>query len=604
MVALVSILDVSKHYGARSLFTKINFSIESDDRIGLIGPNGAGKSTLLKIIADQILPDDGTVARQRGLRLGYLEQIPVFKKEATILTTLLAASMHPKDDATLALAYALIAKLDLNGTVGNIDPETKVDQLSGGWKKRVALARELMKEPDLLLLDEPTNHLDVESILWLEDFLQRATFAWMMVTHDRYFLQKVVTRILELDKSNPNGLLNVQGHYQDYLYAKELQLLANQKLEQNLKNTFRREQEWLRSGTKARTTKQQARIERAYALEKSVETIVARNSKKEAGIEFIAEEHFPKKLLTAKHLTKSLGAKLLFKDLDVLLSPGSCVALLGPNGCGKSTLIQTLLKKIPSDAGEIFHSDQLKVAYFEQNRDSLNQDVSVAKALAPHGDQVIYRGQPVHVRGYLDRFLFTAMQMNMPVSQLSGGEQSRLLIARLMLQDANLLVLDEPTNDLDLATLAILEDCLLQFSGAVLLVTHDRFFLERVATEILAFHPAADGRIEKFVSLQQWQIWHEQELKKLNNKQETILAKKSLSKKKLGYLEQREYDGMEAKIHEAELALQQLTEQLQSSEIICDSKKLLELTQTMQQAQLTVDQLYQRWTELEAKQHS
>ncbi len=604
MPPLLSLQSITKSYGSRTLFSDLSVSIDAGERVGLIGPNGAGKSTLLKIMVGQIDVDDGEKSVQRGLRIGYLEQSPTFKKDSSVLESILEGSKHADEGSSLTLAYELISKLGLEGGE-KVNPETLVNTLSGGWKKRVALARELMREPDLLLLDEPTNHLDVESILWMENFLQRAAFASITITHDRYFLQKVASRIWELDRRNPGGLLSVKGGYEDYLEAKQ-ELLANQaKTEQTLRNTLRREQEWLRAGVKARGTKQQARILRAGDLADQVSDLKSRNSSRFAGIEFTTEGHNPKKLLEAKNISKSLGDRCLFQDLNLLISPSSRIALLGPNGCGKSTLLRILLKQQNPDTGEIFHSDQMKVAYFEQNREALNPKLSLIHTLAPHGDQVIYRGNPIHVRGYLDRFLFTPAQMNMSIGQLSGGEQSRLLIARLMLQDANVLVLDEPTNDLDLETLAILEDCLTDFEGAVLLVTHDRFFLDRVATQIIAFHPSEDGRLEVFASLDQWQRWYEEEIKRLEKKQQqqakSYSSNVSSGKKKLSYKEVLELDGMENNIHQCEEKLSSLEEKLLIPEIATNSIKLLEVTSEMDQVRLQLENFYKRWAELESK---
>lgn len=326
---------------------------------------------------------------------------------------------------------------------------------------------------------------------------------------------------------------------------------------------------------------------------------------KSADIEFTAEGHHPKKLLEAKHLEKSLENRCLFKDFNLLLSPGSRVAFLGPNGCGKSTLLKVLLKQRKADQGTVFHSEALQLAYFEQNRESLDPEQSLIKAIAPHGDQVIYRGNPVHARGYLDRFLFTNAQMNMKVGQLSGGEQSRLLIARLMLQEANLLVLDEPTNDLDLETLAVLEDCLTSFEGAVLLVSHDRFFVDRVATQILAFDPFDAGKIESFASLDQWERWHQEQLKKneVKSSSQKIQIQKEISppKKKLTYKEKLEWESMEERIQKTESELSVLQMQLQSPETVSHAAKLLEITEQMQKLQEQLDQLYARWAELEGK---
>lgn len=605
MPPLISVSGLTKAFGSRTLFTDIQFAIDPGEQVGLIGPNGAGKSTLMQILAGNEDLDRGTIAAQRGLRVGFLQQVPKFKEKSTILSTVSESALDPEG----GLIYELLSKLQLDGSAPgypNIHAEAEIKTLSGGWKKRVALARELARQPDLLLLDEPTNHLDVESILWLETFLSSARFATLTVTHDRFFLQRVSQRILELDRRNPNGMLSVKGNYQDYLEAKADLMSAQEKQEITLKNTLRREVEWLRSGTKARTTKQTARINRAYELADKVSELESRNTTRTANIEFKAADYNPKKLIDAKNISKTLGGRELFKNLDLQFAPGSRLGLLGPNGCGKSTLIRTLLGSEKSDTGEIFRSPHLKVAHFEQNRESLNPETPVAKALAPHGDHVIYRGNPVHVRGYLDRFLFSQAQMNMPLGKLSGGEQSRLLIARLMLQEANVLVLDEPTNDLDLATLAILEDCLTEFDGAVLLVTHDRFFLDRVATRILAFNPLGNGETEFFSDVSQWESWHEREnaLAEERFNAPKPVSRSSSKKQQLSYKDQRELDGMESNIQKTEALIEELGQQMQSPDVIADAVKLTEISQKMAQAEKEMERLYKRWSELEEMRKS
>ena len=302
-------------------------------------------------------------------------------------------------------------------------PRPLIAELSGGWKKRVALARELVRGPDLLLLDEPTNHLDVESILWLEELIQNAPFAVLTITHDRLFLQRIADRIIELDRRNPGGLLSVKGDYTTYLDIKDQLLSSQERREVILKNTLRRETEWLRRGAKARTTKQQARIHRAGDLKNEVEELGYRNQSRSVRIDFQSTEKNPKKLLEAKAIAKSMGGRSLFQRVDLMLTPGKRLGLLGPNGCGKSTLIRVLLGSETPDAGEVFRSDQLSVAYFEQARDSLDPQQTLAKTLCPKGDHVDYRGGRVHIRSYLDRFLFDPGQSEMAVGKLSGGEQ-------------------------------------------------------------------------------------------------------------------------------------------------------------------------------------
>lgn len=601
MSILVSIHELSKSFGHRPLFKDLTFSIESNEKIGLIGPNGAGKSTLLKIIADKASADSGSLSRTRGLKVGHLEQIPQFKEDATIFSTLLEESSDPHDWENMALAHELISQLDL----GQFGEETPITKLSGGWKKRVALGRELVKKPELLLLDEPTNHLDVESILWLEEFLERADFATVTITHDRVFLQQVSTRIIELDPRHKGGLLSIRGDYSTYLEIREQTINAQEKRELILKNTLRREVEWLRQGAKARSTKQQARINRAGDLAKEVEDLTVRNTNRVAKIDFQNTERSPKKLIEAKNISKKYGERKIFSNVDLLLGPGTRLGLLGKNGQGKSTLIRVLLQTEEPTTGSVHHADQLKVAYFDQARNTLDPNMTVMRVICPAGDKVIYRGELVHYRGYLDRFLFTPEQMDFPVGKLSGGEQGRLLIAKLMLQEANVLVLDEPTNDLDVATLNVLQDCLTEFSGAVILVTHDRFFLDQVATKILAFSPTADdGKLTFFSNLSQWQEWHQEEItqdKKSSTSKNTVSETPETApkkKKKLSFKEQEELSSMESRIQAAEKKLAELNEELSLPANAAKASKLAELTKEMNDVQKTIEKLYERWAEL------
>ena len=521
-VALVSASDLSHSFAGKTLFKNISFGVEEKDAIGLIGPNGSGKSTLLKILAKKMEPEEGEVRWKRGLVLGYVQQSPQFSKDAQLFSEL--EKSLPPDATHDAKVWEWMSRLGLD----RFSPEMPVRSLSGGWKKRLALGCELMKEPELLLLDEPTNHLDVDGILWLEEHLQKTRSAVLMITHDRLFLQRVSKQIFDLDRRNPQGLLKVRGDYVAYREAKEHLMQAESHREWTLKNTLRRETEWLARGAQARQTKQKARIDAAGDLKSTVQNLSLQNRQQSLDLNFESQSSIPKRLLEAKKLTlkriskdhsgEDLGAhagdglgqqsseKILFQNLDLLLGRGSRVGLLGVNGSGKSSLIRVLLGQEEPTSGYVFRSDQLQVAHFEQELSSLKPDHTLLYNLCPFGDHVQFCGRPMHVRSYMEKFLFRPEQAEQPVSRLSGGEQARLRLAQLMLQPATLLVLDEPTNDLDLETLQVLEDSLKAFEGAVLLVTHDRYFMDQVVSEILSFpEPNPSGKLERFANYFQWE---------------------------------------------------------------------------------------------------
>ena len=600
MTILANAHQLSKSFGARSLFSGLTFAIESNERIGLIGPNGAGKSTLLRILAGQMAPDSGTLSFQRGMKVGFMEQVPTFAPDAYILSTVLEGSNDPYEWENISLAHEFISKLELDA----FEVDTPIAKLSGGWKKRVALAREMIKKPDLLLLDEPTNHLDVESILWLEKFLSRSDFSTLTITHDRLFLQRVSDRIIELDSRHPGGLLSVKGDYAAYVEVRSQLISAQERREVILKNTLRRETEWLRQGAKARTTKQQARINRAGDLKETVEDLTTRNQTRTARIDFQSAEKNPKKLIEAKSISKKYGDRKIITDFDLMVTPGMRIGLLGSNGSGKSTLIRILLGFEAPSAGMVLRSEHLSVAYFDQTREALDPNVTLSKTLCPSGDYVDYRGARVHIRSYLDRFLFTSTQMDMPVGKLSGGEQARILIAKLMLTQANILVLDEPTNDLDMATLSVLEECLTEFNGAVILVSHDRYFLDQVANKILAFPKDGSGKLISFSDLNQWESWYLDQPKnqppipeKAALKTDEVAAGK---KKKLGFKEQRELDSMEANIKIVEDQLAVLVHESSLPQNASNSVTLAKISEQMSELQKEIDRLYHRWTDLES----
>jgi ATP-binding cassette subfamily F protein uup len=609
MSSLIDVSNLSKSHGARILFADIRFSIEEGARIGLIGPNGAGKSTLLKILANQVEPDAGQIIRRKGLRVAMLEQQPILAKELDIRQNIVSALPDVHDSVALQYVDEVLSRFALDDYL-----KVPVATLSGGLLKRVALAREIAKQPDLLLLDEPTNHLDIESILWLESFLLSTKFSILTITHDRLFLQNVADRILELDRRNPQGLITVEGDYAKYLERKELLLTAQEQQEQSLRNKLRRETAWLRQGAKARSTKQKARIDRAADLADDVASLKSRNRSATARMSFQSADTTKNRLIEAKSVSKSYAGRHLFRKLNLLIHSRTRLGLLGRNGAGKSTLLRVLLGEEPPDEGTVKHSDQLSVAYFTQTRESLNPQMNMLEVLAPGGDHVFYAGKPVHVRSYLGRFLFAAEQMEMPCGRLSGGEQSRLLLAKLMLTQANLLVLDEPTNDLDIATLDVLQECLLEFNGAVLLVSHDRYFLDQVCDQLLAFEVSSQGgALTSYSSLEQWQQALDRSEEKDTIHQSVTEAstersgpstsepRERVRTKRLSYNEQRELSLLPDRIEELERELAELEARCHSLAIDESPKNRSELYRLLAEKELEREKLYTRWSELDSR---
>ncbi len=582
---------LTKSYTSRPLFNDLSFSLFEGDHVGLVGPNGSGKSTLMKIVAGVEEADSGNRAVRKGVRIGYVPQDPVFAHGKTIEEVLLEGleNDHILDDYGKQTRVAIAL-----GKSGFMDRTQDTATLSGGWRKRLAIARELAREPDVMLLDEPTNHLDVDAILWLEGLLKSEPKAFVVVSHDRYFLENTARRMLELNRQYADGLLQVNGHYSDFLERRDELLRNEAAYQETLANLVRREVEWLRRGPKARTTKSKSRIQNAEGLIGELADSRSRSNTSTAKIDFTASERRTKRLWLVKGLRKSMGDKLLVADLDILLTPGSRLGILGPNGSGKTTLLRTITGELQPDAGTIEKAEKLRIVYFEQNRESLDPTLTLKRALAPEGDQVVYRDRTLHVASWAKRFLFQPDQLETSVSKLSGGEKARIVLARLMLQPADLLVLDEPTNDLDISTLEVLEDSLLDFPGALVLVTHDRYLIDRVSTQILALD--GKGGAEYFADYTQWQE------NRPRAATPTRDARPSKPKaKKLTYAEQREWDAMESNVHAAEERLDAARVAVEDPAIATDATILQQRVTALDAAQDTVDRLYARWAELEGK---
>jgi len=591
---LLSCEAVSMAYGSRSLFDDLSFGLFEGDQAGLVGPNGSGKSTLLKILAGDTAPDRGSRSLRGGLRVGYVPQDPGFSAGRTVEDVLTAAVARvDEEDRPGRVAQAL-------GRAGFANGRAEVDTLSGGWKKRLAIARELAAAPDILLMDEPTNHLDVEGILWLEDVLTERARAFLVVSHDRYFLEHVATRMLELNRIYPRGLFEADGRYSEFLVRRDEFLRGQASYQDALANTVRREIEWLRRGAKARSTKAKGRIKEAGRLIEALEDSRARAAGGTAGIDFTASQRRTRRLLVARGVTKSLGGRRLVTNLDLVITPGTRVGLIGPNGSGKTTLLDVLAGALPPDAGEIERADGLRVVRFAQERGGVDPTQSLRRALAPEGDAVTWQGRSVHVHSWAKRFLFQLEQLELPVGRLSGGEQARVHIARLMREPADLLILDEPTNDLDIPTLEVLEESLAEFEGGLVLVTHDRFMLERVSTVIVAL----DGRggVETFADYTQWESSRAAVAPPRRPAQEVVPERARSRPPRLGYLEQREWDGMERAILDAERAVDACQSEVDDPAIASDPAALQQRYAALEAARADVDRLYARWAELEAKQ--
>ncbi len=601
MSALIFAQRIAKSYGAQSLFQNLTLGVSEGDRIGILGPNGAGKSTLLRILAGEENPDEGTVTRRQYLRVAYIPQQTTYEEKATVHEVIEQAAL-----ASGVSAHDCVGRVrEVMGKMGFEQDDQAVGVLSGGWQKRLALACGFVQHPDVMLVDEPTNHLDFEGIRWLERIMSQAPWPWIMVSHDRWFLEQATNKVAEVNTCYPDGLLMVPGNYGRFLEAREAQVLNQQQQMQALAGKVRREEAWLRRGPKARTTKAKYRVDTAHALQAELVETKGRLRQEEAAIEFAGTGRRTKQLVVAKHLTMGFDARVLLQNFDLVLSPGTAIGILGPNGSGKTTLLKILAKELVPVEGAVTHAENLQLVYFDQHRGSLMPHETLRATLSDTGHTVTYRGNTIHVTGWAKRFRFRAEQLDLPVERLSGGEQARAVIARLMLQPADMLIVDEPTNDLDIPTREILEECLKEFPGALVLVTHDRYMLEEVCTNFVGFD--GQGKTGLFASVQQWEAWVRRETSE-NKRSKDVekgggKAQTKPQRKKLSFKDQREYDSMEQQVLQAEERLEQCRARVEDPEIAANHLQLQEAYEVLKAAEQTVDGLYARWAELEAKRH-
>ena len=615
---LLTLESVSVAFGLRPVLDHADLQVDAGERIALIGRNGEGKSTLLKVLAGDQDPDSGSVRRQAGMKWAALEQVPDLPQQAStyeavadglgeigrLLARYHALSQHPDGDLDelghlqhqleAQHGWSLPQKVDAVLSRMGLDPDTPVNTLSGGWQRRVALARALVVEPDVLLLDEPTNHLDLETILWLENQLLGYRGAVVCVTHDRAFLQNIATRILELDRGR---LTSWSCSYGDYLQRKQAALEAEEKQQAEFDKKLAREEAWIRQGIKARRTRNEGRVRALKKLRE--ERGQRRQAVQRAHMAIDQGESSGKLVIEAEGVRIAYDQQILVRDFDCRILRGDRVGLVGPNGVGKSSLLRVLLQQEQPASGTVRHGTRLNVAYFDQHRSLLDPDKTIVDVVAEGRQSVTINGREKHIISYLGDFLFAPERARSPIRALSGGERNRVLLARLFSQPANLMVMDEPTNDLDVETLELLEDLLIQFDGTLLLVSHDRAFMENVVTSSLVYEGA--GKVVEYIGYQAGKPVVSPEAAK-HKAQSSKPSKQPPAKRKLGYKAQRELDQLPLTIEALESELTEL--QAQTSEPDFYQQEQTLVTSAMAHLAELEDRLqaaYDRWHDLESE---
>ena len=596
MSLVFSLKNVSKTYGDDTLFHDLSIDFKLNEQLGLIGMNGSGKSTFLKLIANITQPDTGEFIAKTGLRVIYLPQEDQLNPDQTVEQILYDSI---KDSPFDEKERHKIVQTSL-GKGGFTDANLLSKNLSGGWVKRLTITRALCCQPDILLLDEPTNHLDINGILWLEEILKTAGFSFIVVSHDRAFLENICSNVMEIGKYYPSGYFKIQGQYKKFEKERRKFLEAQQKQQASLSSKMRREEEWLRQGAKARSTKAKYRIEQAQDLRMELYALKDRNKNTATmDIDFQATGRQTKKLLRAYGLSKDINGKKLFSDITFEIGPGFCLGIVGENGSGKSTLLSILEQKTLPDKGRVQWAENLKISIFDQNRSTLNPLLTLKEALNPGGgDSVNYNGRSIHIVTWAKRFLFMPDQLDMPVKRLSGGEKARIILANIMLAPCDLLLLDEPTNDLDILSLEVLEDSIQQFPGAVIIVSHDRYLMDRVCHKILYLDPNAEARFFKdFHQIMTYRQTLGEKPKKIKKSAEN----KKQPFKTFSYKDKYELDHIEEKILAAEAEIKSLSDKIQQPEIIRNPEEMKTCCSLLEQSQKQAQSLYERWEDLEAK---
>lgn len=598
--ALITLKQVGKSMGVEPLFDGLDMTIHSQARLGIIGANGSGKSTLLKILSGELEPDEGERICRRDLRIARVEQVTSFPADSNPRQLLNQAHANATGSESPSINPAVERLLH---ELAWPDPEQALGQLSGGWSKRLAIARALIGEPDILLLDEPTNHLDLEGMLLLERLLSRFHGSVVMVSHDRWFLSTCAGNICELGRAYPGGCFVADGTFDEFCELRRSFLQGQQERQASLANRMRREDSWLSRRPKARTTKAVGRIKQAGVLRADLDELKARNhhaTRGAAAMSFGATERRSTLLLEAQGVSKAYGQKRLFNGVDITISPGTRLGLVGGNGSGKSTLLKILAGTLTPDAGSIRHANDLRLLTFDQHRSQLNPRAKVRDTLAPGGGDTVATAQGVqHLMAFAKRFRFSPLQLDQQVGSLSGGEQARLLIATLTQVNADVLVLDEPTNDLDIPSLESLEDSLCNFPGGVVLITHDRYLLDRVCNLILALDGQGNADL-----VSDYSQWEELQRGRVDQPEISVESPVETSANKGGSLshqERKELRSLENRIEKAESNLACVETEIAAPAVASDSEALIALAARREQAEKQLEELYERWSELEAR---
>ncbi|MED1467964.1 ABC-F family ATP-binding cassette domain-containing protein [Bacillus salipaludis] len=620
---MLTVENVTKTYGEKQLFNDISFTIGEKERVGLIGVNGTGKSSLLKIVAGLDQPDEGKIIAGKDYSIAFLAQQPEFDADRTVLEqvyhgeapilklmrdyekTLQKLNASPNDSKIQDELFQLQKQMDaLNAwdastnaksiltKLGIEDFAKKIGELSGGQKKRVAMAQVLIAEPDLLILDEPTNHLDFDTVKWLEDYLSRYSGSILLVTHDRYFLDRVANRMFELDGGN---LYSYKGNYAAFLESKAIREENEAATFEKRKNLFRRELEWIRRGAKARTTKQKARIQRFEELDDKIAGGKTSGEKLDISLN---GSRLGKQVFELKDASKRYGAKTILNHFDLLVKPGDRIGIIGRNGTGKSTLLNILAKRIPLDEGEFLMGQTVKIAYYTQESEDMDENMRMIEYIKETAQIVeTSDGKTISAAQMLERFLFPPFSHGTPIRKLSGGEKRRLYLLKILMTAPNVLLLDEPTNDLDTQTLTVLEDYLEEFPGVVITVSHDRYFLDKVVDQLLVLQ--GEGSINSFFGnyteyLEKESLTDVQ--KTVSVSAQTVKSPEKEKKKKMSYMEKKEWEEIDDVIAKTEEKLEETSAELQK--VGSDFTKAQDLMKQEAELNDMLEQLIERWSYL------